>query len=237
MIALVRSTFVFAWLAVLTVAAGEAAPDRKVQTFGELTVSRLNVVEEDGKPRFVVSSREHMPNAFWRGKEYRHRSHGSGGLLFFNDDGTEAGGMGFGAARNAQGYSAGSNLNFDQYEQDNTLQLLYEDENGERIAGMRVKDRPDLSLLPLLELVDARAGASSDAERERIAAEMQAMEKKHAGTAERFFGGKERGQSVLRLADGEGRARLVLKVDERGEPGVEFLDASGKVVRRIAGAQ
>jgi hypothetical protein len=39
--------------------------------------------------------------------------------------------------------------------------------------------------------------------------------------------------SIVRLADKQGRPRLVLKVDGAGEPSVEFLDATGKVVRRI----
>jgi hypothetical protein len=47
-----------------------------------------------------------------------------------------------------------------------------------------------------------------------------------------LFAGKERGASIVRLADGNGRPRLVLKVEASGEPRVEFLDEAGKVVRR-----
>jgi hypothetical protein len=38
---------------------------------------------------------------------------------------------------------------------------------------------------------------------------------------------------VVKLADKQGRPRLVLKVDGAGTASVEFLDEGGKVVRRI----
>jgi hypothetical protein len=39
--------------------------------------------------------------------------------------------------------------------------------------------------------------------------------------------------TVVKLADKQGRTRLLLKVDGSGTPSVEFLDESGKVTRRI----
>lgn len=229
------------WLALLSgvllfVAFGQAASDRKVATFEEITVQRLNVVEPDGKPRVVISSRERMPNAIWHGKEYSHRSHGGGGFLFFNDEGTEAGGMGFSAVRTEQGFGATTNLNFDQYQQDNTLQLIYSDDNGRRYAGLVVKDRPDASLLPALETLDEMSRAKTDAERERLAARMKELEKTLGpGTAQRLFVGKRFGDSLVQLSDAQGRARLLLKVDAAGVPSIEFLDAAGAVVRRVSG--
>ncbi len=249
--ALFRGNRIFAWLALLTLGVvavvlvrsfrgagpGSAtAGDDAVTRFDEITVRRLNVIEPDGKPRVVISSQSRMPNAIWNGKEYSHRSHGGGGFLFFNDDGTEAGGMGFTAGRTEQGFGAQTNLNFDQYQQDNTLQLIYNDDNGRRYAGLVVKDRPDTSLLPALELIDELSRAGSDAERARLTARLKQLESELApGTAQRVFAGKEFGAALVRLADPQGRPRLVLRVDETGEAGIDLLDAGGAVVNRIRG--
>lgn len=115
--------------------------------FVQIDVQRLNVVEADGKPRVIIQSHADAEHV-WKGKEHAHRSHGGGGFLFFNDDGSEAGGMGFASSSDSKGQYARSNLNFDQYQQDNTLQLVYVDDNGNRSAGVQVNDRPNESILP-----------------------------------------------------------------------------------------
>jgi hypothetical protein len=50
----------------------------------------------------------------------------------------------------------------------------------------------------------------------------------------RVFVGKTQDKAAtMVLADGEGRARLRLAVDVAGNPRIEFLDESGKVVARL----
>jgi hypothetical protein len=236
-----RNNLVFAWLAaisgvVIFMAFGQAAPEKKVTSFDEINVRRINIVEADGKPRVIISSRDRMAGLYWNGKEYRHPTRDEGGFLFFNDDGTEVGGMTFSNRKQGDQYSASSNLLFDQYQQDQTLGLTYREQSGQREVGLRVWDRPDKNLLPIIELSDKLARASTDAERTRIRAEIDALAKTYypdGKVAERFFAGKQLGASVVKLADKKGQPRLVLKVDEAGTPSVEFLDAAGKVVRRI----
>ena len=236
--AVARKNLIFIWLALVSaalvfVARGQAAAERKAASFDELTVQRINVVEPDGKPRVIISSRARMAGLYWGGKEYKHHSRDSGGFLFFNDDGDEVGGMTFTSRKHGDGYSAGSSLLFDQYRQDQTLGLIYADENGKREAGLRVWDRPDQSLFPLIQLSDKAARAATDAEREQIRAQMMEKAKSYGPVAERFFAGKQFGDSIVKLADKQGRPRLLLKVDDAGKAGIEFLDESGNVVRRI----
>jgi hypothetical protein len=143
--------------------------------------------------------------------------------------------MGWGGASQDGKYYAGANLNFDQYEQDNTLQLIYDDNNGNRIAGLRVKDRASQSLWPALQLKEKLAKTKNPVERARLEGQFAELVKPiAAGTANRFFAGKELDQSTVRLADKQGRDRLVLKVDGAGQASIEFLDPTGKVVRRIS---
>lgn len=239
--AAIRSNhLVFGWLALVTVAVGfvavgqvNAVGDPKVASFEQLNVQRLNILEPDGKPRVIISNRQLFPGLYWGGKEYKHHSRDTGGFLFFNQQGDEVGGMTFDADKDGDKWSAGASMTFDQYQQDQTIGLMYSEQDGKRAAGLRVWDRPDANMLPAIELSDRAANAKTDAEREKIRAEMMDLAKTWGPQGERLFAGKVLEDSVVRLADKQGRPRLVLKVDGAGEPSVEFLDDAGKVVRRI----
>lgn len=236
--AAIRNHLVFGWLALISVAVGfvaigQANSDAKVVTFDQINVQRINVLEPNGKPRVIISNRKLFPGLYWGGKEYKHHSRDTGGFLFFNQQGDEVGGMTFDADKDGDKWNAGASMTFDQYQQDQTIGLMYSEQDGKRAAGLRVWDRPNASMLPAIELSDRAAKATTDAEREKIRAEMMALAKTWGPQGERLFAGKMLDDSVVRLADKEGRPRLVLKVDGAGEPSVEFLDAAGKVVRRI----
>jgi hypothetical protein len=237
---IVRGNFVLAWLAVLTaalcfMALGETAPTHKITDFDEINVHRINIIEPDGKPRVIISDRASMAGIYLGGKEYKHPTRDEGGFLFFNDDGDEVGGMTFSNRRQGDHFGASSSLLFDQYKQDQTLGLMYSDENGKRQAGLRVWDRPDQPLRPVIELSDELARATTDEERANIHAQIDAVAKSWGPhpIAVRFFAGKSVDDSIVKLADKQGRPRLVLKVDGAGVASIEFLDESGQVVRRI----
>lgn len=229
----------FMWLAAVSVVLvflviEQANSGSRIASFEQINVQRVNVVEPDGKPRVIISSRSHFPGLYWGGKEYKHHSRDTGGFLFFNSRGDEVGGMTFDAQQDGNNWSADSGLMFDQYQQDQTVGMVYSERDGKRTAGLRVWDRPNQSMAPIIELSDKAARAGSDAEREEIRKQMMDVAKTWGPAGERLFAGKVLEDSVVRLADKAGRPRLVLKVDAAGEPSVEFLDESGKVVQRIA---
>jgi hypothetical protein len=237
--AAIRRSLLPLWVAIVSVVVGwlvveRADAQREIAKFEEITAHRINVVEADGKPRVVIASKGAMPNAFWKGRETTHQSHGGGGFLFFNDEGTEAGGMGFAAGRSGDVYEAGSNLNFDQYEQDHTLQLLYLDANGKQTVGLRVKDRPNESLFPALDLTERMARTQDESARANLKAEFEQIAARlKAGSPVRFFAGKHLDDSIVELADKRGRPRLRMKVDGAGAASIEFLDEAGTVVQRL----
>src|SRR3546814_4078726 len=86
------------------------------------------------------------------GKEYKHHSRDTGGMLFFNDEGDEVGGLTFDSKSVGDARRASASLMFDQYKQDQTVGIQYAEANGERMAGLRVWDRPDWSIKPLMEM-------------------------------------------------------------------------------------
>ena len=66
--------------------------DEKRMAFDEITVKRLNVVDENGKVRMVFSNSDRFPNPILKGKEYP-RSIKPAGMVFYKPDGDEAGGI------------------------------------------------------------------------------------------------------------------------------------------------
>jgi hypothetical protein len=92
-------------VAALAVAAGAgslvplrlAAADTqaKVTHFDEISVNRLNIVEPNGRYRLVLANSARYPGLFMGGREYRHHSRSGGGMLFFNDQGDEVGGLSY----------------------------------------------------------------------------------------------------------------------------------------------
>lgn len=236
-----KRSLIGAWLVGLSVAvvvlgAHNAFSDPQTASFDTINVKRINVIGQDGHYSLVISDRAHFPGNYFAGKEYkRPGGHRAGGLLFFNDAGDEVGGMTFASHAQGPNYSAESSLLFDQYHQDQTVGLVYEDHDGKRTAGLQIWDRPDYSIEPLMAMNARAAQTASPSDRKVIEQQMLAYAKAHGGVgSKRMFVGKQDGNAIVRLADKQGRPRLIMEVDASGQPSIEFLDDNGKVVRRIS---
>lgn len=227
------------WLLLLTLLCGVLAWDNfsakgRSATYDELTVQRLNVVEPDGKPRLIIANKPRFPAYFMEGIEYPSPPRDSGGMLFFNSEGDEIGGLAFDGGKTADGYHAGGQLAFDQFKQDQTVAIQYSDDNGKRSAGLRVWDRPEYSILPLIQMNAEITKTKSGEEAQAIRGKMLDYMKERGLPAERTFVGKDTdGSSVVKLSDKAGRARLILAVDNTGAPSLRFLDAQGKVTAQF----
>jgi hypothetical protein len=213
-----------------TLLAGYAGKGGKAR-FEELTVERLNLVEPDGTLRLVMSDRAHFPGAIIRGHEYPH-PRPDAGLLFFNDEGTENGGLIFSGHRDSSGriVDAGGSLTFDQYEQDQLVQLIGEHDGDGHTAGLIVSDRPERPIQQDLAEI-ARIAALPQDEQQRLMAQRRAA---HYYGANRISVLRSTdGVAAVSLRDAEGRARLVLGVAADGSASVKFLDAQGRVQREL----
>jgi hypothetical protein len=90
------------------------------QNLGEIAVERINVVDKDGTLRMVISNKNRMHPGVMDGKVID-RPRPVAGLLFFNDQGDEVGGLTYsGKATNGQ-RTADSGITFDQLKQDQTI--------------------------------------------------------------------------------------------------------------------
>jgi hypothetical protein len=208
--------------------------------FDEIDVERINVREPDGRLRLTISNHARLPQVVVGGKSYPLRG-GSGvksaGLIFFNDEGNEDGGMVWAGARTAASYEASAALTFDQFDQDETVSIEYGDQNRRRTAGLSVMDRPEEPIQIFAESAMAiRALPDGPAKDERMRRFRTSMEARGAFPAQRFFAGKRPDKSsTVMLADRKGRARLRLSVDSLGLARIEFLDDSGRVTRSLTG--
>lgn len=199
-------------------------PARKKGVFDEIEVKRINLVEPDGTLRMVVSDKAMFPGAIMRGKEYPFQRSGTG-LLFYNDEGTENGGLIFGGAKGKDGnVSAGGRLTFDQYEQDQVVQLWQYEDKGRRAAGLVVNDRPDKHLD--FEAERRLTTMPEGPERAKLKADVDEANK---GVQRVFLGKREDRSAELVMKDQHGRKRVIMRVSAEGAPSLEFFDENGKV--------
>ncbi|HEY0623388.1 hypothetical protein [Sphingomonas sp.] len=221
------SRAVGAYAAVMTAIAGwsllsgVATPP---QRFDTIDVRRINVRENDGTLRMIIAGRDNIGGLIVEDREYPHPNRTEAGMIFFNDEGTENGGLVFdGGLKNGKPINAGS-LTFDRWRQDQTVQLRSYEDGAERSAGLVVNDRPDRPMA-FEQMAAIRAMPDGPARN-------AAHERAGFGKAERvYLGSRPDRSSELALRDAAGRPRLVLRVEGDGAASIRFLDEAGKVVR------
>ncbi len=164
----------------------------------EIEAERINIVEPDGRLRLVVSDATRAPDPVCNGQTFKREAGNSAGIVFYNDEGDECGGLVFSGKNDNEGYSAGGALLFDQFKQDQVVGIRHEDRNGRRQAGLWVWDRRD-------EAFPASGGAK------RV-----------------FVGKTLERAAVVELLDTDGTVRLRLAVTLDGTPKIEFFNADGE---------
>ena len=199
------------------------------QRIDELTVQRLNVVDANGTLRFVLSNKDRMHPGVMDGVSIN-RPRPVAGMLFFNDEGDEVGGLTY-TGTDDGGRRANAGIMFDQLKQDQTIGISYSENNGQRSAGLQVWDRSEQ---PLSDLIRALNDANALPEGPPRDAAIKAARARAPAGPRRLFAGKNADKSAtVSLADGQGKPRLVMRVSEDGAASIEFLDADGKVTQRV----
>lgn len=201
--------------------------ERKVR-FEEIDAERINIVDADGKIRMAISGRDRSPGWVVRGKHYPGRPKHAG-IIFYNDEGEECGGLIFGSRDGG----AGMSLTFDQYDQDQIVGLQYSEGDGFRWYGLRIWDRSDKPLAEMMERYQAFRSISEGPDKEQLRSEYE----RDFPSPLRLFVGREKtpekDEAKVVVADTQGRPRVRIVVDSSDSPRVEILDAHGKVVYQI----
>ena len=216
-----------AMLAANSVAARAGAAARN-ERYDELTVRRLRVVDASGATRLILTGKP-IPEGTIGGKQLPRTSgpRDDAGMIFYNDNGDEQGGITYGGRNGDQGAA----LTFDAWHQDQALEIQHGSGSNGTESWLAGNERPTESMIDI-ETVFAREykAATSDAERRAIRARYR-NEGKFG--YQRWQLGNVAGRSELRLNDAKGRTRLRLSVTADGDARVEFLDGAGTVVKSV----
>ena len=198
--------------------------------FGEIDVERINVVEKDGQLRMVMANKELTPGPVERGVPFAYGSGRRVGLIFYNDEGTECGGLAFGSSRTGDDYEAGAILAFDQYDQDQAIALQHYESNSRRYSGLTISEYPTgITNKERSERYEKLEKMPDGPAKQKALSDLEAFD----GRARAYFGRARDGAAVLNLMDPSGKTRLRLRVDQAGAARIEFLDEAGQVKKTI----
>lgn len=203
----------------------------KATEFEEISVERINIVEKNGLNRMVLANSDKSPGGVKNGKEVFKSDSPRPGMIFYNDEGTENGGLIFRGQKINDKVNHGLHMSFDRYNQDQTLMMQHIEMENYIRSGLTVMDRPSTDLD--FEMTNRYLEAQKTEDIET----MQEIEKyltdnKLLG-ARRAFYGTLNGDSRLQLNDANGQKRIQMVVTKAGEAKLEFLDESGKVIMSL----
>jgi hypothetical protein len=205
------------------------------ERFTEIDVERINVVEPDGKYRMVISNRPRSIGPIYKGQPFGYAGGGRPGIIFFNDEGSENGGLTFVGSMSPDGkVTASTHMSFDQFNQDQVLNLDYNESNGQRLVGISMLDRAAINLHDFVLKRDTINQIADTVARNAAMQRLLTPANGEPLAARRVFLGRNGAKTaLLTLADRNGKARIRLAVDSLGVAALEFLDEAGKVTARF----
>lgn len=206
------------------------------EKFEEISVERINIIEKDGSTKMVIANKKLLPAVTLNGKTLAKnpRPDRGPGMLFYNDEGDEIGGYLFGGGNGAGNYG---HISMDQYKQDQVIRMKYSEQmdGTERLttAGIFVQGQPfNITSDRIVAFYDSVAVITDKEIRRKLIREFNAgLEKSNS----LFVGKSQENAYGLFLADKNNKERLNLYVDSLGQPHLDFLDATGKVIFSLPG--
>jgi hypothetical protein len=218
-------------LGILAVTAFRRASDKT--RFEEIDVERINLVEKDGRVRLVIANDGRSPAVVLSGKTLG-KPGGRAGMIFYNDEGDESGGLVFGGRKVNGVVSAGEHLSFDRYGQDQVIVLAYQEEEGKHSQGLTIVDRPPQTYIEINARRDTIRQMPEGPAKEAAWKQWALWQGGAPFGAPRLFVGRDtRKAALVDLKDQYGRSRLRLAVDSLGAGRIEFLNDSGRVTLRV----
>ena len=201
-------------------------------TFGIVTARRINIVEPDGTVRLTLSNRADFPGAWNRGKEYpRPDRTEAAGLLFMSEEGTEQGGLIWGAGQQPDGSVENHvHLSFDQYEENQVFAIDAGQSGKDKFSEISMVDQGNY---PIEEKRKANSEIQKLPDGKQEAAWNQFFATHRSDVKRVNLGRSADGSVGLRLRDQLGRVRMILAVQPDGQPVVRMLGEDGKVVKEI----
>jgi len=202
----------------------------KNENFDELVVKKITIVGEDNLPRMVLSNEKRQHPGRMNGKELADRERPSG-IIFFNNDGDECGGLVYKVKEKDGKISSGMSFTMDNYKDDQVLQIL----NDEYYTGGKAFVERGIS-------INQYPQGSNMEERNKKLEELRLIENENErkikirelmqneGPVNRLFIGKTKGNSSgLFLAGPDGKPKMMIYVDENGIPKIQTFSENGDI--------
>src|ERR1700733_13467973 len=180
--------------------------DRKGEgNFEVINAERINVMGTGGKPVLSLSNKRLISGPSMNGKNYpREYSDGRqffSGIIFYNDDGDEVGGLIYNGFKKDSGYYSMEHLSFDQWKQNQVVAMQYLDNGKSKRAGLRVWDRP--KNIPLDEIFDRykiRNGLTKGSKAyDSVSAAIKVSSERGDNGVERMFIGSQDEEAQIQL--------------------------------------
>lgn len=205
--------------------------------FNTLTVQRINFVEPDGTLRMVLSNNNRIPGVIVAGREYAdyggRKASTAAGVLFYDANGTESGGLTFGGRQAPDGSkSRFGHLSFDAYDQDQMFAIDAVSDGTNQAAAIKIWDAPNWSIKEYLDLLDAIRNLPPAEQQQRIAAFLATHPPGRLRvllSEENYPDAPEFSRNIFSINDQAGKERTRLGVDAQDKPSLQFLDTAGTV--------
>ena len=202
--------------------------DGKQETIDELTVKRINIVDEEGDLRMVISNEKRQHPGRLNGEELPKRERPAG-IIFFNSFGDECGGLIY----DGNDQEAGLVLSVDKFKDDQIMQLQYMENTEQKLRkyGLQIWDYPKENTYTERNERFNKLKNSGTAEEQQEA--IQRMKLDSLLAEERLFIGKNFSKEVgLFINDRQGNPRIKIYIGDDNNPKIEFLDEKGNIITK-----
>ncbi len=147
--------------------------------FTEIDAERINIREKDGHLRLAIANTDRMPGGTIAGVDlsYRDGKRDGAGMIFFNDEGDEDGGLVYSGKMVDGKPVAGGTIRFDNYRQNEAIGMSHSQEGDYKESAFEVWDQPNVPLTADLVRGLVKVQTMSDGQPKKDA--MQALLKEH----------------------------------------------------------
>lgn len=201
-------------------------------TFEEITVERINIVEPNGDLKMVLSNQSKQHSGMFDGKVLFEERQRPPGIIFFNEEQDEVGGLLYQGNKQE---GASWILSVDQYKTDQVMQMRYlKNQDGQSKYGIQFWDKDEHYTMPFIAQTIDSLKTEGFTMRQAIE-HLKSTKKGTPLSAERMFVGKTSNKSTgIFIQDQRGIDRLKIYVDQHDNPKIEVLDNTGKVIKNLA---
>ena len=214
-----------------------AAKSPGTAKFTEIDAERINIREANGKLRLAIANTDRMPGGTVAGVDlkYRDGKRGGAGMIFFNDEGDEDGGLTWEGKATDSTHIASSTIRFDNYRQNEAIGMSHSQKGNLKESALEVWDSPNAPISADFAREYASVGARADGPDKTAA--MKSLIQRHATevgqlTRRVFVGRTKDDDAAVLLMDRNGKPRMRMAVDTANNASLQLLDENGKVVSK-----